>query len=131
MTTESVNTRRLYYFEYAYFRGHKLNKDLPINELRKQAKQLWKQITKKPIPKIVAGQGVYFNGRYMSYSQKDVGIVLTRSQRNIITLIHELTHQLNYDMHDKLFINAYFKLLKLKGFKPQELKKIRKQYKLA
>lgn len=85
----------------------------------------------KPIPMIKAGKGTWFGGYWYSYYSVDEGIVLSRSQRNIITLIHEIVHHLGYDEHDSKFVKQYFKIFKTcYGFSDDQIEFFRYVYKL-
>lgn len=109
MSTPSHDTRRLYHFEEVYFRGQPTK---PIATLRKLGERIWQAKSKKRhkcIP-IIAGQGFWHLGRYYSYCDGSK-IVLARNERKTFVLIHEMTHALGYDYHDKSFVKAYLQLL--------------------
>ena len=126
----TLDTKRVYRFEGLYFRGHRLNRDLPIKKLRQIAYKTWPSYLKSTFPKIKTGTGTKYNGRYYSYFQEGVGIILSRNQRNVLTLLHELTHALGHGEHDHKFVNKYFKLLSKFGMEKSKLKALRKSYKL-
>ena len=106
-----VKTRNLYNFEEIYFRKTRLSKNLSMGSLRKYAKRVWNVFGKnKQFPKIISSRGDLYCGRYMSYYFKN-DICLARNQRDIITLVHELTHALGFDNHGKLFVDMEFKIL--------------------
>ncbi len=108
---DSIKTRNLYRFEEVYFKNTTFSQSLSMNILRKQAFRVWKMFGEnKKFPKIIAGRGVFYNGRYLSYSLEN-NICLARNQRNIITLVHELTHALGFDFHDKKFVTVEFNIL--------------------
>ena len=129
---KALETRRIYRFEGDYFRRSNYSKLRKIKYLRSEAIYIWRVMKfKTELPNIKTGRGVINNGYWYSYYQEDEGIVLSRSQRNIITLVHELVHALGYDDHDKAFVNQYFQILKkVYGFKSDRLEMIRYVYKL-
>lgn len=114
MSLVDWSTRRLYKFEAEFFRGHVLNKSVPMIDLRRLARQIWLDLDQpiKTLPKIRAGRGTLYNGSLYSYYQEDGGIVLARNQRTIPILIHELVHALGFDDHNRNFVDAYFILLR-------------------
>lgn len=115
MTTSARwNTRRLYKFESEFFRGNFLNRPRSIVVLRLLAAKIWRahSIRGQVMPRIVCGRGVLYNGSLYSYYQEDDKIVLARNQRTIPILLHELVHALGYDDHDRMFVDAYFRLLR-------------------
>ena len=128
----ALETRRIYRFEGDYFRRSLFSKSLKMQYLRSEAIYIWRRMKfNKEMPNIKAGKGVINNGYWYSYYQEDVGIVLSRSQRNIITLVHELVHALGYGEHDHRFTKQYFKVLeKCYGLKPDLTDWIRYYYKL-
>lgn len=72
-----------------------------------------------------------YNGSLYSYYQRYDGIMLARNQRNIVVLIHELTHALGYDDHDSAFVNQYCKLLRLfTNIDTESLRMARIEYKI-
>lgn len=111
---------------YAFNRGllelsPYLREDRPIAHLRSLSTVVWRREArlKHAAPKIVAGAGWDLGPKWglTSYSQKGL-IVLTRDQRNIGVLLHELAHALG--PHDKLthgpaFIERLVRLLHLYG----------------
>ncbi len=108
---DGIKTRNLYNFEDVYFKNTFFSRDLSMNILRKQAFRVWKIFGKnKEFPKIVADRGTFYNGRYLSYSQGN-DIRLARNQRNIITLMHEITHALGFEFHNKKFVDMEFSIL--------------------
>jgi len=137
MTSSGWNTRRVYLFEAQYFHGHPLSRNMPMAKLRRIAMKIWHDLFSTsgrdyyPLPNIRAGRGVKYNGSLYSYYEKYYGIVLARNQRNIVILIHELTHALGYDDHDKAFVNQYFKLLrKFTDIDSRSLNRARIKYKI-
>jgi hypothetical protein len=81
-----------------------------MDELRAWARNFWKkECPSKPMPKIVAGQGIRYLNEYMSFSEKDL-IVLSRHQRNKLVLLHEICHYLgsNHELdHGPIFQDRY------------------------
>ena len=63
------------------------------------------------IPTIVYGRGVKQNGRYLSYCEGYLKIVLAPGQRNQCVLLHELTHALGPSTHGVRFQATYLQLL--------------------
>lgn len=115
-----ITTRRIYKFEKEYFRGEP---SMPMKVLRDLAKKIWEEEgfagkyfgdKVKPLPRVVSGKGTKYNGRYYSYFDGDK-IVLARSERNKVVLIHEMVHALGYDNHDADFTMKYFELLEQFG----------------
>lgn len=127
-----VDTRKLYQFEGEIFVEHK---PLPMHKLRQIAAKIWKlEGVKKPLPKIVAGKGTKYNGKYFSYYEKLKDkeiIVLARHQRDDITLCHELTHALGFGSHDAKFVKKLLVLIGHLGYTDQSLKDVAREYKLA
>ena len=137
MTSSGWDTRRVYLFEAQYFRGHSLSRSIPMAKLRRIATKIWRDLFSTsgrdyyPLPNIRAGRGVKYNGLLYSYYLSNDSITLARNQRNIVVLIHELTHALGYDDHDKAFVNQYFKLLrKFTNIDSSALNHARAKYKI-
>jgi hypothetical protein len=63
-------------------------------------------------PTITADDGAFWQGRAWSYCEGFTKIILARSQRNVLVLLHELTHALGPCVHGKKFVRLYFRLLK-------------------
>jgi hypothetical protein len=83
-------------------------------QLRRLARRLWEdQKTARPdaVPQILAGRGAYQSGRWLSYCEGRRKIVLARHERNLRTLIHELTHAIGFGTHGAGFRQRYFALL--------------------
>ena len=118
---DMIYTRRLYAFEGEFFRQAKYNaisKQRTINTLKTLGQKIWDIEAKhsgKPIPVIRFGKGVYHTQARLQnayYSWCDgVTIELAPTQRDIVTLIHELVHGLGYQYHDSRFVGKYIKLL--------------------
>jgi hypothetical protein len=108
--TASVDTRRLYAFEARFFRATPQSHTRPMAELRRLAGRVWSGLGRKGCPRVVAGPGVRYLGARYSYC-RDGYIQLARNQRNVLTLLHELTHALGHDYHDAAFVKTYRSLL--------------------
>jgi hypothetical protein len=103
----SVQTRRIYAMEKELERQQV---GLPIWYLRSVGERLWPANKKKV--KIVAGRGMQYNGRLLSYYDGDQ-IVLARNGRKVSVLLHEIAH---VDAgiaagHGAKFVASYFDLL--------------------
>lgn len=128
-------TVRLYSFEDKSPSILHLKKDLSMKVLRRYASKIWKVYGgRKPLPTIVAGEGVWYMGHMYSFCQEINGVIrieLSRGQRSIITLVHELVHALGYDEHDRRFSKKELAILE-KCFKINHNKLIRdaKEYRL-
>jgi len=88
------------------------------------------------IPEIRFGKGIYHTqarGKNFYYSWCDrQTIELAPTQRDMITLIHEMVHALGYDYHDSRFVGKYIYLLKkYAGISKKELILGMKEYSVA
>jgi hypothetical protein len=109
-TTRRIQTRKLYRFEEERLGGKPV---LKMKTLRKLGRRVWKKHGgRRKLPPIVAGRGDLYNGRLYSYYDGEK-IVLARNERRKFVLIHELTHALGCDDHDRKFIQRYCRLLRL------------------
>jgi hypothetical protein len=101
-----VETRAFGYNSYA-------NRDRGIEELRKLAARVWQREAPKgrAFPSIKAGDGVMHGEHLTSYCAGFTEIVLCRTHRNILVLLHELTHALGPCQHGEAFVKLYFGLL--------------------
>lgn len=108
---DAIHTRRLYSLEKLFPR----EKDVPMSELREFGLTIWFTEGGGIAPKIVAGRGAKYNGRLLSYCEQEPfqapTIVLSRNQRKVTVLIHEITHGLGYWTHDEKFVKRYFEIL--------------------
>lgn len=114
----AAETRRLYSFEVERLKDPSLNRIRRIEPLRVFAERVW--LSEKPrncsrIPQIVAGDGYYQSGRYLSYCEGRWRIVLARHERNRLVLLHELIHALGYGTHGVRFRRRYLSVLKRYG----------------
>lgn len=137
---EMVNTRRLYKFEGDFF--HRSHLRYMTTQLTKQTlvnigKIIWNdQDNRFLIPEIRFGKGLYHGtakGQKYYYSWCDrQTIELAPTQRDILTLIHEMVHALGCDYHDSKFVGKYIELLtKYAGVPKKELIKGMMEYKVA
>lgn len=138
---EMVNTRRLYKFEGEFFNlpAYKyLSVQLSLTTIRNIAKLIWHEESdgRYLIPEVRFGKGLYHGtakGQKYYYSWCDrVTIELAPTQRDILTLIHEMVHALGFDYHDSRFVGKYIELLtKYAGVPKKELIKGMMEYKVA
>ena len=129
---KAIETRRLYKFEGDWFKRTFFSKSRKIEYLRSEAIYIWRKMKfTKPMPNIKAGKGTWFGGYWYSYYSVSEGIVLSRSQRNIVTLVHEIVHHLGHNEHDRNFVRQYFKIFKkCYGFNDNQIEFLRYVYKL-
>jgi len=111
----SRDTRWLYRLEDTTLRYNSFaNADRPMAFLREFAERVWaaEAPAGRRKPTITADYGTLHNGRAYSYCEGFTKIVLARSQRNVLVLLHELTHALGPCVHGPKFIRLYFRLLR-------------------
>lgn len=105
-----VETKRVYKLEDNLYRDSQFNyitKQRPLSYLKKYAQKIWEgEGNDKPLPEIRFGKGV----QNFSWCDGET-IELAKSQRDILTLVHELVHALGYDHHDNKFIRRELKLI--------------------
>lgn len=109
------DTRWLYRLEDTTLRYNGFaNADRPMAFLRELADKVWaaEAPAGRRKPTITADDGTLHNGRAVSYCEGFTRIVLARSQRNVLVLLHELTHALGPCVHGPKFIRLYFRLLR-------------------
>ena len=138
---EMVHTRRLYKFEGEFFElpsYRYMNVQLNITTVRNIAKVIWSTENNTPymIPDIRFGKGLYHGtakGKKYYYSWcNGQTIELAPTQRDILTLIHEIVHALGYDYHDSRFVGKYIELLhKYAGIPKKELIMGMQKYKVS
>lgn len=109
-----VETRRLYKLEgdmYCDHRYIKLTKQRPHAFLLDLAKTIWKKEKRKDImPEVRFGTGTPHAGLMYSWCDGET-IELAKTQRDVLTLIHELVHAMGCDYHDKKFVRKEMELL--------------------
>jgi hypothetical protein len=138
---EMVNTRRLYKFEGEFFNllpYRYMTVQMNLTTLRNIAKILWngENTTWFSIPEVRFGKGLYHGtarGKKYYYSWCDrQTIELAPTQRDILTLIHEMVHALGYGYHDTKFVGKYIEMLvKYAGVPKKELIQGMQHYKVA
>lgn len=115
-----VETKRVYKLEETLYKNNQfkqITKQRPLNYLIKFAQNLWREEQyNHQFPDIRFGKGI------QQYSWTDgITIELSKSQRDILTLIHEIVHTLGFDYHNDKFLNKELDLLerytKIKGIK--------------
>lgn len=126
---EMVNTRRLYKFEgdFFYLPAYRyLTIQINLSTARNIAKLIWYKESdgRFLIPEIRYGKGLYHGtarGEKYYYSWCDrQTIELAPTQRDLMTLIHEMVHALGYDYHDSRFVGKYIQLLHKYGGVPKK-----------
>jgi hypothetical protein len=126
---EMVNTRRLYKFEgdFFYLPAYRyLTIQINVTTIRNIAKLIWYNESdgRYLIPEVRFGKGLYHNttrGQKYYYSWCDrQTIELAPTQRDLMTLIHEMVHALGYDYHDSRFVGKYIELLHKYGGVPKK-----------
>lgn len=99
---QMIDTRRVYRLETDMYYDRRfvyITKQRSLDYLVRYAKKIWKaEKIKKEMPLIRFGKGL------QRYSWCDGEILeLAPTQRDILTLVHELVHAIGYDDHDKNF----------------------------
>lgn len=105
--SRASDTRWLYRIEDHSFRFNKYaNTERSIEYLRRFANRVWRSVgSSRQVPTIrTIGGGV-------SWCQGYSEIRLCRGHRNILVLLHELTHALGPCVHGPRFVKLYFRLL--------------------
>lgn len=138
---DMVNTRRLYKFEGDFFELSpyrymhvQMNKQTLVNI----GKVIWYDETGSlmNMPEIRFGKGLYHGTAkgvkyYYSWCDRQT-IELAPTQRDLLTLIHEMVHALGYDYHDSRFVGRYVNMLvKYAGLPKKELLYGMYEYKVA
>ena len=114
-TRRAAETRWLYRTENTMFKSNVYaNCDMPIEYLRRLAKRVWEKEAPKGrrFPTIIANAGQSWGGRFTSYCEGFTFIALARHHRNVLVLLHELTHALGPCVHGPKFVRLYFYLLR-------------------
>lgn len=118
-----VNTRRLYMYEREFLQRQEDR--MPMARLRRLAKRIWEgEGRKRPLPRIVAGEGLWYLEAWTSYCDYERGrkIILTAKHRKPLVLVHELVHAMGFEEHTHSFVRRYFYLLeKYCGYTREEL----------
>jgi len=119
MTTPAqrgVETRRLYWFESIF------SKELPAY-VRRQRSEIflrymladgWKKHGCKGVkqPQLTFGKGTPHHGKRCSFADKYSHIELVPGDRNVMILLHEITHTLGFGTpHGRGFARKYVELL--------------------
>lgn len=65
----------------------------------------------KTMPRLTFGPGMVWQGQRVSFCHGHSHIELAAGQRNVRTLIHEITHALGHPWHNNGFIRRYLGLL--------------------
>jgi hypothetical protein len=121
---EMINTRRLYKFEGDFFSQPQyklLTKQQSLSALRQLGQLIWLHESngKYFIPNIRFGKGIYHTqarGKHYYYSWCNrQTIELAPTQRDMVTLIHEMVHAMGHDYHDSRFVGKYIYLLRKYG----------------
>lgn len=122
---QMVNTRKLYQLEATLYNNkvfNQLTKQRSLKFLRELTAFIWdKEKFGKDIPEVRFGNGVSYG--HLMYSWCDgLTIELVETQRDVLTLIHEMVHALGYDYHDALFVEMeLYLLVKYTPLNPQIL----------
>jgi hypothetical protein len=108
------DTRWLYRLEDTTLRYNSYaNADRSMSFLREVLERVWEAMAPagRRKPTLTADRGTLHNGRAVSYCEGFTKIVLARSQRNVLVLLHEITHALGPCLHGRKFVKLYFRLL--------------------
>ena len=112
----AAETRWLYRIEreFLHTTNDYANRTMSMRRLNRLAKRVWDAEAPlgRRFPTIEAGKGVLYNGDWLSYCMGYTEIVLSRGQRTVLVLLHELTHALGPGVHGPRFVKLYFYLLR-------------------
>lgn len=88
-----------------------------IHFLRRLMTEVWAHESPagKSIPALAFGEGMWYRDGFVSYCQGHSKIELACDQRNVLILIHEVTHALGHRWHNDGFIRRYLGLLRKYG----------------
>ena len=115
-TRRAAETRWLYRIEreFLHTTNDYANRTISMKRLNRLAKRVWAAEAPegRRFPTITAGKGVMYGGAWLSYCLGYTEIVLARGQRNILVMLHELTHALGPCVHGPKFVKLYFYLLR-------------------
>jgi len=119
LTRLAVETRRLYHFEdiaLPVLSPHTTAR-APMKQLRRLAFLVWQEHGRKGerCPEVMAGEGLRYGGRALSYCAGRTLIVLAPGQRTVSVLLHELTHALGHGTHGKGFTRRFLELMEQYG----------------
>lgn len=110
-----IETRRLYSFEAnskAISKYAQRNRSLRF--LLSVADEVWAKHGRKGrgVPAVAFGEGTPHGASVASYCEGFRYIELVEGQRNVVVLVHELTHAMGYgNPHGNGFVRKYFDLL--------------------
>ena len=110
----AAETRWLYRQESSALKFNKFAfAERSMGYLRRLAQRIWKKEAPKGrrFPEIRAGRGCPSSTTLTSYCLGFTEIELARHHRNVLVLIHELTHALGPCVHGPRFVSLYFRLL--------------------
>lgn len=114
----AAQTRWLYRAEDTVFRHNRhAVAERPVAALRRLAVRVWREQARagRAVPSVTASAGCRSGGRFTSYCLGFSEIVLARHHRNLLVLLHELTHALGPCTHGPKFVRLYFRLLQRYG----------------
>lgn len=105
--SRASDTRWLYRIEDGSFRFNRhANRERSMDYLRRLAARVWtREAPNRTLPSILSIDGG------VSWCQGYSKIRLCRGHRNILVLLHELTHALGPCVHGPRFVKLYFRLL--------------------
>ena len=111
-----VSTRRLYKFEEIFSKELpayvKRQRSLPF--LKYMLKDVWLKHGRKGVkhPELAFGEGTPHEGERVSFCDGYSQIELVVGDRNVLILLHEITHALGFgNPHGKGFVRKYVELL--------------------
>jgi len=109
-----VDTRWLYNLEATAFRQNKFGvKNRPLKFLHALMLRIWAEESRAgtSLPVLKFGRGIRHGEQMVSYCLGTDYIELAPGQRDVMTMIHEVTHALGITYHGKRFIKRYFPML--------------------
>jgi hypothetical protein len=114
-SAKGVETRRLYTFENAFFTTpDKVCRPRSLRTLKALAARVWAKHGRKRQgpPTLEYGPGTPHGSMMVSYAAGRKYIQLAPDQRNVLCLLHEITHSLGYGApHGPGFVCKYMDLL--------------------
>jgi hypothetical protein len=125
---QRLDTSRLYRFEENSVLLESFRRQVSKSTLLKFANRYHNlsscPLAKAARPRISFGRGIKSGRRYLSYYDPNTHeIVLSKGQRDKITLLHELIHADRPELyHDKYFVDTEIRILHLLGLDAQKLK---------